>query len=121
MAEILQILTLITQNMPRFQTYSAPAATRIALPTLSAQERIDSPQAKQTHTLQTVYSSIAQAAQTVVPCTVQVPSNEFLLKKQHSQHAKQRTPKEEGFSSITRITANVLFPAHAVLDAHATL
>ena len=39
-------------------------------------------------------------------------------KKQHSRRARQGATMEEGFSSVTRIMANVFFSTHVVLTVH---
>ena len=45
----------------------------------------------------------------------------FLLKKQLSQHARQRINAEEEYTSVTLLMANVLFFTHAVLTVHRSI
>ena len=116
MTYISKILTLLRHDERSFQTYSAPVAATYN--NARNQERTDSFfQTEEMHMLQTAIfmtsAVIHEAAQSVVRQVLMKKQvlNDFSLKKQHSQHARQRTPMEEGFTSLTRITANVLFHA----------
>ena len=122
MTEISHILTLLTQYEHYFQTYSALAATSKYA---RNQEQTDSYfQAAATRVLQTaIFMTSAVNHEAVQSAFQQVLILEQVLhvlslKHQHSQRAKRLKTKEEGFASITRTTANVLFPTPVVLTVH---
>ena len=98
------------QNSLNFQTFSALAALWIILPIAGAQETIGSHQANQMRQLKIVYSTTALVAQTAALFAAHHVPNEFLLKKQRSQHAKQRAPGEGRLFMIPE--ANTSFFAH---------
>ena len=105
------------QNAHSFPTYLAEAQKILKnTVTQAAPEEIHLFPAKKMFTFRTVCSMIARVVHEEVLFHAKTAlQSECSLKKQRSQHARQRTTTEEGFTSVR---ANVLFPTHVVLTVH---
>ena len=119
MKHVFDIRSLEIENAFSFQMHlvQEPQPTQLST---KKRKQVNTPQTTTIYTLPAVCSMIQSAHQAAAPLAVRA-YNEFSLKERHSQHARQRTDLEEGFTSITLVAANVLFPAHVVLTVHSSI
>ena len=112
------------QNAHSFPTYLAEAQKILKNTVIqAAPEKIHLFPAKKTFTFRTVCSMIARVVQQEVLFHAKTALlSECSLKQRRSQHARQRaTKEEEGFTFLTCIKANVLFPTHVFLTVHCSI
>ena len=122
MKHVFDIRSLGIENAISFQMHSVqePQPTQVSTKKREPEIQNDTPQAELTSLLKIAYSTTSLAKATAAPLAAP-PSLKFSLNQRHSQHARQRSTTEEGFTSVTLVAANVLFPTHVVLTVHRSI